>query len=105
MYKNVQNLSGRAMQICRGSSLLAGMIRLAPLLLAALPAPADPVSVPSGQRVDLVETFWDLTDESAPTLRLRFLAPEIGAVRGFAEVEADFAPSAYPRSLPNATAR
>lgn len=66
------------------------MLRLAPLILAALPALAQPVTVPSGQPLEFVEAFWDLTDESQPTLRLRLLAPEIGTVRGFADVEADF---------------
>lgn len=76
------------------------MLRLAPLIVVALPAWADPVSAPSGQPLELVETFWDLADESTPTLRLRFLAPEIGAKRGFAEVEGDFGYLCQTLALP-----
>jgi hypothetical protein len=76
------------------------MLRLAPLILAAVPALAQPITVPSGQPLEFVEAFWDLTEETTPTLRLRFLAPEIGAARGHAEVEKDFPHLCQTLALP-----
>jgi hypothetical protein len=77
------------------------MLRLAPLILAAAPAWADAVPVPSGQTVELIEAFWDLTGESRPTLRLRLLAPEIGTSRDFAEIEMDFPVICQTLGAPN----
>lgn len=77
------------------------MLRLAPLVLAALPARAEPVAVPSGQPLELIEAFWDLADEGTPTFRLRFLAPEIGAGRDFSDVEGDFSHICQTLALPN----
>jgi hypothetical protein len=77
------------------------MLRIVPLILAAAPAWADPVPVPSGQPVEFIEAFWDLADESQPTLRLRLLAPEIGTAREFAEVEGDFPVLCQTLGLPN----
>jgi hypothetical protein len=77
------------------------MLRLAPLILAAAPAWAQPVTVPSGQSLEFIEAFWDLTEESNPTLRLRFLAPEIGGARGFAEIEKDFPLLCQTLGVPN----
>jgi hypothetical protein len=77
------------------------MLRLAPLILAAAPAWADAVPVPSGQKVELIEAFWDLADETTPTLRLRFLAPEIGDGRTHAEVEKDFPYLCQTLALPS----
>jgi hypothetical protein len=76
------------------------MLRLALLLLAAVPAWAQQVAVPSGQSVELIETFWDLTDPDTPTLRLRFLAPEVGSTRGFEDVGPDFAFLCRAMALP-----
>ena len=79
------------------------MRRLAPLLLAALPAWAEPVSAPSGQRIELVEAFWDVTKGRPPTLRLRFLAPQLGDGLTFADVEADFLHLCRAHALPHVT--
>ncbi len=67
---------------------------------AALPAWAEPVSVPSGQKLELLEAFWDGADETSRTLRLRFLAPQIGGARSFADVEADFLHLCRAHGLP-----
>ena len=78
------------------------MRALAPLLIASLPAVAEPLSVPSGQPLELIEALWDFSD--APALRLRLLAPEIGTVRDFAAVEADFLHLCRTLALPLLTA-
>ena len=57
----------------------------------APPAAAEPVAVPSGQPVELIEMRWDAPVEGALWLRLRFLAPQIGTEFSFAQVESDFA--------------
>jgi hypothetical protein len=60
------------------------------LVSAAWPVLAEPVTVPSGQPLEFMEAFWDVRDEDAPVLRLRFVAREIGTERDFAAVEPDF---------------
>ncbi len=50
-------------------------------------AGAAPIAVPSGLRVELIETLWD--EQGGLWLRLRFLAPDI-AVSGFERVQPDF---------------
>jgi hypothetical protein len=65
------------------------MIRpvLSALMLAAAPAAAQDLAVPSGQPLELMERRL----EDAPAMaRFRFLAPELEA-RGFAAVADDFA--------------
>lgn len=56
----------------------------------ALSAHAQSISVPSGQKLDLLEAFWEDGLEDTPALRLRFVAPEISGARTFAEIEPDF---------------
>ena len=80
------------------------MLRLAPFLLAALPASAQPVSAPSGQPLEIIELFWDLGDEEEAVLRIRLLAPEIGRGRTFAEIEPDFLHLCRTEGLPRVTA-
>lgn len=77
--------------------------RLVPLLLAAMPASAESVIAPSGQKLELIEAFWDVASEPPPTLRLRFLAPEIDEERSFAEIEADFLHLCRTEALPRMT--
>ena len=79
------------------------MRRLAPLLLAAVPAWAEPISVPSGQPLEFIEAFWDLADEGSPGLRIRLLAPEIGNDLAFADVAPDFRHLCRTLGLPRLT--
>lgn len=53
------------------------MKRVLPLLLAALPAWAEEVTVPSGQPVTFLDAIHNEPGADGLTLRFRFLAPEI----------------------------
>lgn len=62
--------------------------------LAAFPALAaeDPLAVPSGQAVSYLDTIAGEPGPSGPTLRVRFVAPQIareGGTVGIAEAGAD----------------
>lgn len=49
-------------------------------------------AVPSGQQISLQEVFLDVKPDGVLTYaRFRFVAPEIGSIRTYGDVEADFA--------------
>ena len=52
-------------------------------VLAAVPAGADPIAVPSGQGVTLHEVITDARGVDGLTMRFHFIAPALGSEDGF----------------------
>lgn len=76
----------------RRRALLLLALMAAPLPAAASAQGTDPISVPSGQPVSLIETIIGQPGPGGLTARFRFLAPEIARDSGsvsFAEAEPD----------------
>ncbi|PTX53596.1 hypothetical protein IQ03_00515 [Gemmobacter caeni] len=48
---------------------------------------ANPVAVPSGQPVTLLDVIWNETGPDGLTLRFRFLAPQIARMGGSVDVD------------------
>jgi hypothetical protein len=48
---------------------------------------ANPVTVPSGQPVTLLDVIWNETGPDGLTLRFRFLAPQIARLGGSVDVD------------------
>ncbi|OJY27606.1 MAG: acetolactate synthase [Rhodobacterales bacterium 65-51] len=48
---------------------------------------ANPVAVPSGQPVTLLDVIWNETGPDGLTLRFRFLAPQIARLGGSVDVD------------------
>lgn len=60
-------------------------------IVAAAPATAAPLLLPSGNSAELIEALWDDGAGAGTDLRLRFLTPDLSSDTSFEDIEIDLA--------------